>query len=87
MLPSPSVNEKEFWLDRCTQKKKKKKKKKPGEGKLTCFYIWGHNSYMYYTECIKLFDIKIYLAQQQVQNAFVCLTLVTFRTCISVDFI
>ena len=85
MLPSPSVNEKEFWLDRCTQKKKKKKK--PGEGKLTFFYIWGHNSYMYYTECIKLFDIKIYLAQQQVQNAFVCLTLVTFRTCISVDFI
>ena len=84
MLPSPSVNEKKFWLDRCTQKKTKKK---PGEGKLTCFYIWGHNSYMYYTECIKLFDIKIYLAQQQVQNAFVCLTLVTFRTCISVDFI
>ena len=33
MLPSPSVNEKEFWLDRCTQKKKKKKDKKKKQKK------------------------------------------------------
>ena len=34
------------------------KKTDPGDGKPTYFYIWYHNSYMYYTECIKPFDIR-----------------------------
>ena len=34
------------------------KKTDPGDGKPTCFYIWYRNSYMYYIECIKRFDIK-----------------------------
>ena len=41
-----------FWLDRCT------KKTGPGDGKPTYISIWPHRSYMYYTECIDLIDIK-----------------------------
>ena len=44
---------KNFWPERCTQKKLD-----PDEGKPTYFYIRDQHSYMYYTECIKLIDIK-----------------------------
>ena len=64
------------------------KKEDQSDGKTTYFYIWPHSSYMYGTGCTKSSLIsKIYLAQQQVYNAFVYQKLVTFRTCISVDLI
>ena len=54
MLSFPSKNDKKkfFWLDRCAQKTDL------GDGKPTYFYIWSYTSYIYYTECIKLIDIK-----------------------------
>ena len=71
-----------FILERCAQEKTD-----PGDGKPTYFFVWPHSNYIYYTECIKLIDIKIYLAQHQIYNAFVYQKLVTFRTHISLDLI